>query len=170
MAIALTPFTALCGFRPLSEISTYLSHVPEFAALIPPIILSSFQSVCTASASDQSRREALRSVFAAVMTTPFDIAKSQLRLLIGRYKLGRHTSEEEAVRELIIELDRQFPDDIGVFCVYLLNVVNLQPGEAIFLGAGEPHAYVAGGKVYGDCLLNACTDSRFRHCGNDGYV
>jgi mannose-6-phosphate isomerase len=150
----------------LSEISTYLSHVLEFAALIPPIILSSFQSICTASASE---REALRNVFAAVMTTPFDIAKSQLRLLIGRYKLGKHTSEEEAVRELIIELDRQFLDGIGVFCVYLLNVVNLEPGEAIFLGAGEPHAYVAGGKAYGDCLVNTCTDSRFRHCGNDGY-
>ena len=84
------------------------------------------------------------------MTTPSDVVKSQLRKLVERYKSGAHAPEEEAVRELIIELDHQFPDDIGVFCVYLLNVVNLQPGEAIFLGAGEPHAYVAGGKAYGD--------------------
>jgi hypothetical protein len=32
-----------------------------------------------------------------------------------------------------------------VFCAFLLNYVSLQPGEAIFLGAGEPHAYVSGG-------------------------
>lgn len=148
MAIALTPFTALCGFRPLPEISVYLSHVPELASLIPPTVLSSFQSICTASTSEPSTKAALRDVFAALMTTPLDLAKSQLQTLTERYKSGGHVPEEESVRQLIIELDRQFPGDIGVFCVYLLNVVNLQPGEAIFLGAGEPHAYVSGGEPH----------------------
>ena len=148
MAIALTPFTALCGFRPLQEINTFLSHVPELASLIPPTILSSFQSTCTTSTNDDLKATALRDVFAAVMTTPQDLVKSQLRMLIGRYKSDVHVPEGEDVRNLVVELDRQFPDDIGVFCVYLLNVVKLQPGEAIFLGAGEPHAYIDGGKAY----------------------
>jgi mannose-6-phosphate isomerase len=146
MAIALTPFTALCGFRPLPEISTYLSHVPELAALISPAILSAFQSVSSTPASDPSAMSLLRDIFSAVMTAPAEVVKAQLRMLIGRYKSGGHAPEED-VCELTVELDRQFPDDIGVFCVFLLNVVRLQPGEAIFLGAGEPHAYVAGGEL-----------------------
>ena len=144
MAIALTPFTALCGFRPLPEISTYLSHVPEFASLIPHTILSAFQT--GSSTSDASAKSCLRDVFSAVMTTPTEIVKAQLRTLVGRYKSGGDTPEEADIRELAIELDRQFPDDVGVFCVFLLNVIKLQPGEAIFLGAGEPHAYIAGGR------------------------
>ena len=40
----------------------------------------------------------------------------------------------------------QYVGDVGVFCVYLLNYKMLQPGEALFLGANEPHAY-----IYGDC-------------------
>ena len=33
---------------------------------------------------------------------------------------------------------------MGVFCVYLLNYIVLKPGEALFLGANEPHAYISG--------------------------
>ena len=148
MAIALTPFTALCGFRPVQEINTFLSLVPELASLIPSPTLSSFHSICATSNSGVSKEAALRDVFAALMTTPQDVVKTKLRTLVERYKSHGHAPDEEGVRDIVIELDRQFPDDIGVFCVYLLNVVKLQPGEAIFLGAGEPHAYVAGGKVH----------------------
>jgi len=46
--------------------------------------------------------------------------------------------------DLVIRLHDQFPGDIGVFCPFVLNYVELEKGEAIFLGAGEPHAYVSG--------------------------
>ena len=34
LAIALTPFEALCGFRPISEIKFYLQSIPELRAII----------------------------------------------------------------------------------------------------------------------------------------
>lgn len=46
---------------------------------------------------------------------------------------------------LIERLNHQFPNDIGCFSVYFLNVVLLQPGEALYLGPNEPHAYLDGG-------------------------
>ena len=79
------------------------------------------------------------------MTSPQGLVKTKF---VGRYKSHGHAPDEEDVRDIVIELDHQFPDDISVFCVYQENVVKLQPGEVIFLGAGEPHAYVAGGEVY----------------------
>ena len=37
-----------------------------------------------------------------------------------------------------------FPGDVGVVLALLLNYVRLEPGEAIFLGAGNVHAYLRG--------------------------
>jgi mannose-6-phosphate isomerase len=41
-----------------------------------------------------------------------------------------------------LRLGSQYPDDMGVLSVYLLNLVKLAPGEAMYLPAGELHAYL----------------------------
>jgi mannose-6-phosphate isomerase len=55
-------------------------------------------------------------------------------------------------------LDDQFKDDIGVFCPYILNYITMQPGDAVYLGANEPHAYLSGDCV--ECM--ACSDNVVR--------
>ncbi|MCV5928355.1 mannose-6-phosphate isomerase, partial [Escherichia coli] len=45
---------------------------------------------------------------------------------------------------LILELETQYPGDIGLFAPLLLNVITLKPGEAMFLDAETPHAYLKG--------------------------
>jgi len=55
-------------------------------------------------------------------------------------------------------LHSQFPYDNGVLMVYFLNYLKLEPSEAIFLGANEPHAY-----LFGDCIeCMACSDNVVR--------
>lgn len=49
--------------------------------------------------------------------------------------------------ELVERLHSDFPGDVGVFGPYLFNHLSLQPGQAIFLPANEPHAYLCGGKL-----------------------
>ncbi|WP_329564626.1 mannose-6-phosphate isomerase, class I [Kitasatospora sp. NBC_01266] len=39
---------------------------------------------------------------------------------------------------------KHFPGDAGVLAALLLNHFRLQPGEAVYLGAGIPHAYLRG--------------------------
>jgi mannose-6-phosphate isomerase len=46
-----------------------------------------------------------------------------------------------------------FPDDSGVFCLLIFNVIELQPGEALFLAPNEPHAYFEGDCV--ECMANS---------------
>jgi mannose-6-phosphate isomerase len=41
---------------------------------------------------------------------------------------------------LVLRLENQYPSDIGVIAAFFLNHVKLKPGEALFLGANEPHA------------------------------
>jgi mannose-6-phosphate isomerase len=147
MALAITPFSALCGFLPLARIATYLTNVPELAALIPLAILKTFLGIVPTTDSDApAAKQALRDVFSAVMTAPTNTYTAELGRLIQRYEAGVVHSEEEGVRQLVLRLNTQFSNDIGTFCAFLLNYVKLSPGEAIFLGAGEPHAYISGGE------------------------
>lgn len=57
---------------------------------------------------------------------------------------GKDTSS--SIGELLLRLHSQYPGDIGCFSIYFLNYVVLEPGQAMFLGANEPHAYIYGGQ------------------------
>ncbi|KAI5122267.1 hypothetical protein M0805_002348 [Coniferiporia weirii] len=145
MAIALTPFTALCGFLPLSQIAVFLSSTPEFSALIPSTIISRFFSAAASrTPTGPTEKAALRDLFSALMTAEEAKYKEELGKLVARYSESREKPEESGVKDLVLRLESQFPGDIGIFCAFVLNFVKMEPGEAIFLGAGEPHAYISG--------------------------
>ncbi|KIY67218.1 mannose-6-phosphate isomerase [Cylindrobasidium torrendii FP15055 ss-10] len=151
LALALTPFQALCGFPPLPDIAKNFSSVPELAALIPPTILETFLRISSSSTpTGQDEKNALKDLFAALMTAETSTIQRNLDTLIARYTALESPSPLES---LVIRLNSQFPGDIGVFCAFILNYVTLSPGEAIFLGAGEPHAYVAGDII--ECMANS---------------
>lgn len=46
--------------------------------------------------------------------------------------------------KLVLLLDKQYPADVGVISAFFFNYVKLKPGEALHLGANEPHAYLDG--------------------------
>jgi mannose-6-phosphate isomerase len=48
---------------------------------------------------------------------------------------------------LVARLAASYPADVGVFCSLLLNFIRLAPGEGVYLGANQPHAY-----LLGDCI------------------
>lgn len=47
---------------------------------------------------------------------------------------------------LFERLHADFPGDVGCFGIYFFNWITLEPGEAIYLSANDPHAYLVGGK------------------------
>lgn len=55
---------------------------------------------------------------------------------------------------------KAYPGDVGLFSVFLLNVLRLQPGEAIFLAQNEPHAY-----LFGDCVECMATSDNVVRAG-----
>ncbi|KAK2467382.1 hypothetical protein APHAL10511_000617 [Amanita phalloides] len=165
MALALTPFRALCGFRPLSEIAAHLRATPELAILIPPLVYQRFINLTdtlpspstissTPEVTTAEAKQALKDVFSAIVTADETEVKKHLGALIRRYEKGEDTSGvSQDVIDLVLRLNLQFPGDVGVFCAFVLNFVRLNPGEAIFLGAGEPHAYVEGDII--ECMANS---------------
>jgi mannose-6-phosphate isomerase len=53
----------------------------------------------------------------------------------------------DASHALVAELAGHYPGDPGVLVALLLNHVRLEPGEAIWLPAGNLHAYLSGAAV-----------------------
>lgn len=142
MTIALTPFTGFCGFRPLDEISQFLSTIPELSTLLGASA-EHFQESFARSPPDG--KEALKELFTALMNSKSEDIAAQAELLVDRAKNNGTFGDNDGLASLIVELDLQFPKDIGLFCAFFLNYVKLQPGEAMFLRANDVHAYISGG-------------------------
>ena len=56
---------------------------------------------------------------------------------------------------LFLRLSDEYPNDVGCLVVFLLNCFTLKKGEAIYLGANVPHAYLLGEGI--ECM--ACSDN-----------
>ncbi|XP_012785138.2 mannose-6-phosphate isomerase [Ochotona princeps] len=158
MAIALTPFQGLCGFRPVEEIVAFLQKVPELQVLTGEAETTQLQQ--SVDRGPQAVASALRGCFSQLMTSEKKVVVEQLKLLVMRVSqqvsAGNHMKDIHG--ELLLELHQQYPGDIGCFAIYFLNLLTLQPGEAMFLEANVPHAYLKGDCV--ECM--ACSDNTVR--------
>jgi mannose-6-phosphate isomerase len=180
MAIALTPFEALCGFRAPADLCHWLQRTPELRALAgggASDALAAAAGEAARSGSAAPFEAALRPWYAALMAAPPALVAEQVAALGAR--LAAQGGAEAAdpgpagaaaaaaalpytplpPNALAVRLLQQYPgSDIGVFAPYLLNALRLAPGGALFLGSGEPHAYLAG-----DCVeVMACSDNVVR--------
>ncbi|XP_012259805.2 mannose-6-phosphate isomerase [Athalia rosae] len=153
IAIALTPFEALCGFRPISEIKQYFNAVPEFRAVVGE------DNILELSTSDEAGlNTALKNCFRNILTRDPEFVALQLRILLDRLSHLDECGRQALNGALLEKLHSQYPGDVGCFGIYLFNWITLQPGEALFLGPNEPHAYLSG-----DCIeCMACSDNVVR--------
>mmetsp|Transcript_13813 Transcript_13813/g.45125 ORF Transcript_13813/g.45125 Transcript_13813/m.45125 type:complete len:458 (+) Transcript_13813:741-2114(+) len=102
---------------------------------------------------------ALKMVFRRLMTADQHLVEDQLESLMRRIQ-STSAMLLSPVDELAHRLHEQYPKDVGVFCVYLLNYLVLEPGEALFCNANEPHAY-----LFGDCVECMATSDNVVRAG-----
>ncbi|MHC6215321.1 mannose-6-phosphate isomerase, class I [Rhodococcus ruber] len=141
MVVALSRFEALAGFRAPAETVEFLRDL-RVSELTP----------YASELGDNLDATGLRALFTAWMTLP---TKSLVGLtdavLSGceRYLQDRSGSEDEftAAARTALELGLAYPEDPGVLASLLLNRVSMEPGDALFLPAGNLHAYLRGTAV-----------------------
>jgi len=158
MTIAITPFDGLCGFRPLNEISHFLSTVPALKKLVGESEVEAYQSAVKGQETsdkkedEEKNKKALQKAFGALMKSkPEDIEKASKELMASAKDEGEKfaggggpSNDGKELADLVIRLDKQFPGDIGLFVLFFLNYVRLEVGEAMFLKADDIHAYLSG--------------------------
>ncbi len=130
---ALTPFWALCGFR---DVKATLSL---FHALAAPSL--SPLAALLEGAKDPS--PGLRATLEALFEHQ-DKEGLVADTLEGAGRLVRAGGPFEGEASWALRLGQAYPGDVGVVVALLLNLVRLAPGEALFLGAGNLHAYLEG--------------------------
>ncbi|WP_282697926.1 mannose-6-phosphate isomerase, class I [Streptomyces sp. CC208A] len=124
---ALTPFEGFCGFRPPAEAADTLAALGVDS-------LKPYADLLLA----HPEEAALREVLTALLTAdPDEMAHTVAEAAAAADRLG-------GAHAPYALLAHHFPGDPGVIAAMLLHHVRLQPGEALYLGAGVPHAYVSG--------------------------
>lgn len=133
--VALHSFEVLAGFRQASR-TTDLLQALAVSDLDPFIDLL----------GDRSDAGGLRALFTTWITAPQpDIDVLVPAVLEGAIQyIGSGATEFEAEVKTVLELGERYPGDAGVLAALLLNRISLAPGEAIFLPAGNLHAYLRG--------------------------
>jgi mannose-6-phosphate isomerase len=121
---ALTPFEAMCGFRP----------VAKTLAVLDELAMPELDFVADALGGP----DGLRRAFTAVLEHDDPASLSDA--------VAARATPDGPLRAAWIAA-HDFPGDIGVVVTVLLNYRRLEPGEAIYLGAGNVHGYLRGSGV-----------------------
>ena len=148
MAIALTEFEGLCGFKPLIEILENIRNHDELHHDLSPDLFDIIQGKTRLNVENET--SFIKKLFTELIQLPSSADKI-LKKVTGLASLSPSD-------KLFQRIHSQHPGDRGLVCIYLLNHVILQPGECMFLGANKIHAYFSGDCV--ECM--ACSDNVVR--------
>ncbi|MFJ9537322.1 mannose-6-phosphate isomerase, class I [Streptomyces sp. NPDC101225] len=124
---ALTEFDGLCGFRDPLGAAGLLAGLGVDS-------LKPYVDLLHAHPEDAALREVLTAVLTA---DPEEMHRTVTAAASACTRLGGAYAP-------YADIAHHYPGDPGVIAAMLLNHVRLQPGEALFLGAGIPHAYLNG--------------------------
>ncbi len=134
--VALSEFWLLHGFKQKDALMQTLIEVQEFNVLMPLFKTGGYKGLY------QMVME-MEQVYVDNLLAP--LVKRELRR-----KAHNELTKHDAgwwVAKLFEGKDEVANIDKGVFSIYFFNIVKAEAGEAVFQGAGVPHAYLEGQNV-----------------------
>ena len=146
MFYTLSNFKLLCGFRTNQEINKFLSIYYHEWKLIMGNDLFFIHDT-----------QSLKHTFSKIMKADNSFVNQVIRKIIDKLHL---LSEYPKLQKLIIEINKQYPNDVGVLALFFLNYIELPKGKVMYLKANVPHAYISG-----DCLEIMATSDNVIRCG-----
>ena len=131
---ALTPFEVLAGLRSATQAASVLEGlgVPELDKLVVPL---------RANPSPQAVAE----VLIELLAWPRE-GRAQLAALVveAAAVAAAEDGPFAAAYDAVVRMNADHPRDIGLVCSLLMNHRVVEPGQALFMGAGGVHAYIRG--------------------------
>jgi len=127
---ALTRFQALKGFRNIDDILMLMEKVrsPFLSDELDRFIKSPDIS-------------GLKQFYKSLMTMD---REQQRKAVENAATIARKMADKDRAFHWVVKLNEHYPGDIGVLLPLILNLVELEPGEAVYLPPGKPHAYLHG--------------------------
>lgn len=118
---AVSEFRALCGFRPNAQTAELLAKLTQLESAFEP-----WQTAFAAGGYRAATQWALSQ-------------DGELADL-----LAKTSTQLPEMADLISSIHEHFPGDRGLLMALMMNYVELAPGEALYLPAGNIHAYLSG--------------------------
>ncbi len=130
LIVARGRFEALKGFRRPEVIQELLGtlDLPGLPGLLAPM-------------SASADHEGLAMFYRGLMRKPHE---AKTRLAIAAVRAARTLQDRNPAFKWVVRLGEAYPGDVGVLSPLLLEYVVLEQDEALYLGAGELHAYLGG--------------------------
>ncbi|HMO02646.1 MAG TPA: mannose-6-phosphate isomerase, class I [Oligoflexia bacterium] len=144
IAVALSEVKLLWDFRSQAEIEKLISKMAELQQLL-------------AITSNNSNKDPRKTLFNALLSLNKEAIAKLTRAIYSSLTTQKNTLDSN--EELFIEFARRYgEDDLGVLLSLALNIITLQPREAIYTPPGTLHAYLSGDLA--ECM--ACSDNVVR--------
>lgn len=153
IAIALDHLTALMGFQPFDQLAGTLTRYPEIADFIGRQTVS--RAFTTNAPSAVIKATLTRELFAELIRNAIEdpVTLSTAVDALAHRLAGAHDHPAEA-EALFLELRERYGSrDVGLFALFLFNLVHLEAGEGLFTDAGVPHAYLKGNII--ECMASS---------------
>ena len=133
LVYALTPYKAMNGFR----------VIEETVALFEQADVEAINDLVTELKANPDA-EHLERFFKSLLSMDGELKDKALdQLMTGIENKGSDEAAKFAFAT-IKDFAEEYPGDVGLFSPLMLNLIVLQPGEAMFLHAETPHAYLNG--------------------------
>ncbi len=136
LLVALTPFSALCGFRQIEE------TVRLFSLFDPAVFGQALDTLL--------ERRDYRVFFGFLLGLSKSVTPKTLDTIKARVRFALRGGISDIDETIMIacrtceRLESFFPNDFGILAPFYLNVLQLSPGQAISQPSGIPHAYIQG--------------------------
>lgn len=145
IAVALSDgFRGFVGFCEPEAIAHDLKEVPELQeAIADNSAVEKFQQ--------EPSKESLKAVFTKLLTSDQAEILRIVSKLISRVERqgGEAFGGDEERAEVVKTLNQQYPGDVGVLAApFFMNLITLNKGESVYIGADEAHAYLEGGELH----------------------
>lgn len=136
LMVALGDFWLLQGFKPGNELLLTLSRRPELIPLLLVFELEGYEGL-------------YRHLMRMPQESVNGILSPLLRRVLPLYKENKlHKNDPDFwVAKAAINFQKDENLDRGIFSIYLLNLIFLETGQAVFQDAGTLHAYLEGKNV-----------------------
>jgi mannose-6-phosphate isomerase len=139
LIVAVEEMEAIFGFRPAAEAAALLE---SFGTTEASALAAEIAGATSAGEDDEA---ALLKAFARLVTWPAAEAPALVTAAAAAAVTESAGSATESdARRWVGELARLHPGDPLVLAPLLLGLIRLAPGEAVFVPAGLPHAYLSG--------------------------
>ena len=136
IAVAIDHLEAIVGFKALDEFINVIKKYEPLQHLSDSI--------------DTSSKDFIKQFYSKLM----NLSENRVNDFVDSIKEQIQKTENKAIEE--IEFMRQFENfgyDVGLISILLFNFIRLETDEAVFTGAGIPHAYIKGNII--ECMANS---------------